>query len=272
MMKLGRPQDVTKEFVVGFQKTEDMMGVEVGNPVVKVDNAKKYFYSIVRGVVKAVDDVTFEVKEKEIFGLVGLSGAGKTTLSRMISGITPATGGAVTVRIGDDWINMSEMGEFGRGRATPYIGILHQEYSLYPFNTVLQNLTICIGMKMPAELAKMKAIQVLAAVGFTDKGDREDPLRYPDNLSVGEKQRVALARVLIEEPRFVILDEPTGTMDPITKNSVAKSVLIARKELGETFIIVSHDMDFVLDCCDRVAIMKGGKIVAIGDPRRSWPP
>jgi methyl coenzyme M reductase system subunit A2 len=79
---------------------------------------------------------------------------------------------------------------------------------------------------------------------------------------------VALARVLIEEPRLVILDEPTGTMDPITKNSVAKSVLIARKEIGETFIIVSHDMDFVLDCCDRVAMMKGGKIVALGDPKQ----
>ena len=268
MVKLGQPQDVTKEFEVCFQKTEDMMGVEMGNPVVKVDNAKKYFYSIVRGVVKAVDDVTFEVKEREIFGLVGLSGAGKTTVSRMIAGITPATGGSVMVRIGDDWINMSEMGEMGRGRATPYIGILHQEYSLYPFNTVLQNLTICIGMKLPAELAKIKAIQVLASVGFTTREIERILYAMPDNLSVGEKQRVALARVLIEEPRLVILDEPTGTMDPITKNSVAKSVLIARKEIGETFLIVSHDMDFVLDCCDRVAMMKGGKIVAIGDPKK----
>ncbi len=268
VMKLGEPQDVTKEFEVCFQKTEDMMGVEVGNPVVKVDNAKKYFYSIVRGVVKAVDDVTFEVKEREIFGLVGLSGAGKTTVSRMIAGITPATGGSVMVRIGDDWINMSEMGEFGRGRATPYIGLLHQEYSLYPFNSVLQNLTICIGMKLPAELAKIKAIQVLASVGFTTREIERILYAMPDTLSVGEKQRVALARVLIEEPRLVILDEPTGTMDPITKNSVAKSVLIARKEIGETFLIVSHDMDFVLDCCDRVAMMKGGKIVAIGDPKK----
>jgi methyl coenzyme M reductase system subunit A2 len=268
VVKLGKPSDVTSEFEVCFQKTEDMMGVIVGNSVIKVDNAKKYFYSIVRGVVKAVDDVTFEVKEREIFGLVGLSGAGKTTVSRMIAGITPATGGAVMVRIGDDWINMSEIGEFGRGRATPYIGILHQEYSLYPFSNVLQNLTSCIGMKLPAELAKIKAIQVLTSVGFTPKEVDRILYAMPDNLSVGEKQRVALARVLIEEPRVVILDEPTGTMDPITKNSVAKSVLIARKEIGETFLIVSHDMDFVLDCCDRVAMMKGGKIVAMGDPKQ----
>ncbi|MGD1060647.1 MAG: methyl coenzyme M reductase system, component A2 [Methanomassiliicoccales archaeon] len=266
MMKVGDPVEVTKEFMVGFAP-KDPEPVPVGGPIVKVEEARKYYYSIVRGVVKAVDGVTFDINEKEIFGLVGLSGAGKTTLSRMIAGITPGTGGHVNVRVGDDWVDMYEMGEMGRGRATPYIGVLHQEYSLYPFNNILQNLTVCIGMKMPAEFAKMKAIQVLTSVGF----DRRDVDRilysFPDVLSVGEKQRIALAQVLIREPRIVILDEPTGTMDPITKISVAKSVLSARKELGETFIIVSHDMDFVMNCCDRAAIMKGGKVVALGDPK-----
>ncbi len=104
------------------------------------------------------------------------------------------------VRIGDDWINMAELGEFGRGRATSYIGMLHQEYSLYPFNTILQNLTVCIGMKMPAELAKMKAIQVLSGVGFLSKDIDRILYAFPETLSVGEKQRVAMARVLIAEP------------------------------------------------------------------------
>ncbi|MEI6797304.1 MAG: methyl coenzyme M reductase system, component A2 [Methanomassiliicoccales archaeon] len=266
VVKSGRPADVVQEFEVCFTKTEDM-NVPAGQPTIRIEGAKKYFYSIVRGVVKAVDDVSFEVKEKEIFGLVGLSGAGKTTISRMIAGITPATYGKVMVRIGDDWINMSEEGEGGRGRATPYIGILHQEYSLYPFNNILQNLTTCIGMKMPMELAKIKAIKVLESVGFSQKDVSRILYAMPETLSVGEKQRVALARVLIQEPRFIILDEPTGTMDPITKLSVAKSVLTARKELGETFIIVSHDMDFVLSCCDRVALMKGGKVIALGAPK-----
>ncbi len=162
---------------------------------------------------------------------------------------------------------MKEEGPLGKGRATPYIGILHQEFSLYPFYTVLQNMTVCIGMKMPAELAKMKTIQVLSSVGFTRAEIDRIINAYPDTLSVGEKQRAALAQVLIREPRLVILDEPTGTMDPITKLSVAKSVLNARKELGETFIIVSHDMDFVINCCDRAAIMKDGRVVALGDPK-----
>ena len=95
MIKVGAPQDITKAFDVRFPETRTM-DVQVGQPMIRVEDAKKYFYSIVRGVVKAVDDVTFEVNEKEIFGLIGLSGAGKTTLSRMIAGITPATHGDVT--------------------------------------------------------------------------------------------------------------------------------------------------------------------------------
>jgi len=261
----GAPSEVTKAFDVGFEK-EAGMNVDVGQPVIRVDGAKKYFYSIVRGVVKAVDDVTFDVNDNEIFGLIGLSGAGKTTLSRMISGITPATHGDVLVRVGDEWVNMSDLGEEGRGRATQYIGIMHQENALYPFNTVLQNLTVCLGMKLPQELAKMKAIQVLRGVGFTAKEVERILYAFPETLSVGEKQRIALARTMIIEPRFVVLDEPTGTMDPITRQAVAKSVLHARKELKETFLIVSHDMDFILACCDRIALMKGGKVVAMGPP------
>jgi methyl coenzyme M reductase system subunit A2 len=295
IMDQGDPAKVTDEFMEGYELTADHE-VEVGNPIIRVEHAKKYFYSIQRGVIKAVDDVTFDVAEKEIFGLVGLSGAGKTTLSKMIAGILDQklvagriekdlsiTVGATEtssdtyiqpgahVRIGDIWVNMSEYGPTGRGRATPYIGHLHQEYSLYPFDTILQNLTVCIGMKMPAELAKIKAIQVLKGVGFSDKEVKRILYAYPDTLSVGEKQRAALAQVLIREPRITILDEPTGTMDPITKMAVVDSILSARKELGETFLIVSHDMDFVLNVCDRAALMKDGKIIAMGDPEEIIP-
>ena len=261
----GKATDVTKKFMeeYHFEKSE---ASNLGEEFIVAENAAKHYFSVVRGVVKAVDGVSFKIRENEIFALVGLSGAGKTTTSRMIAGMTPATSGIVKIKIGDDWIDMSETGFMGKGRATPYIGFLHQEYTLYPFDNILRNLTACIGITMPAELAKMKAIQVLMSVGFPKKDIEKVLQSYPDALSVGECQRIAFAQVLIKEPRIVILDEPTGTMDPITKVTVAKAVLAARKELGETFIVVSHDMDFILNCCDRAALMKDGKIQQIGKP------
>ncbi len=261
----GEPKPITEKFMEGYHFEKGQIG-NVGQPIIRLDNAEKHFFSVVRGVVKAVDGVTFNVDEREVFAIIGYSGAGKTTTSRMIAGMSPATEGKVEVRIGDDWVDMSKDGVAGKGRATPYIGVLHQEYTLYPFDTVLQNLSTCIGVNMPAELAKMKAIQVLISVGFDKKDVTRILEAYPDTLSVGECQRIAFAQVLIKEPRIVILDEPTGTMDPITKVIVAKSVLRARETLGETFVVVSHDMDFVQNCCDRAAFMQNGKVVAIGKP------
>ena len=263
----GEPKDVAAEFMKEYHFESVKKEGILGDPLIVLDDAKKHYFSVVRGVVKAVDGVSFEIREREIFALVGYSGAGKTTTSRMIAGMTPVTSGSVKIKIGDDWIDMSESGFMGKGRATPYIGFLHQEYTLYPFDTILQNLSTCIGMKMPAELAKMKAIQVLVSVGF-DKASIDNVLyAYPDSLSIGEQQRIAFAQVLIKEPKIIILDEPTGTMDPITKTIVAKSVIRARETLGETFVVVSHDMDFVMNCCDRAAFMKNGRVVAIGDPK-----
>ena len=261
----GDPKAVTTKFMEGYHFDREECKT-AGEPLIILDDARKHYFSVSRGVVKAVDGVTFDIKEREIFALVGLSGAGKTTTSRMIAGMTPVTTGKVSIKIGDDWINMSEEGFSGKGRATPYIGFLHQEYSLYPFDTVLQNLSTSIGMKMPAELAKMKAIQVLLSVGFPRKDVEKVLYSYPDSLSVGESQRIAFAQVLIKEPKIIILDEPTGTMDPITKVLIAKAVLKARDDLDETFVVVSHDMDLVLNCCDRAAFMKNGKIVDIGPP------
>ncbi|MCL2143592.1 MAG: methyl coenzyme M reductase system, component A2 [Methanomassiliicoccaceae archaeon] len=259
------PEKVTAKFMEEY-KFDVTAASDTGEPIIIVKDAKKYFFSVIRGVVKAVDGISLEIKEREVFALVGTSGAGKTTTSRMIAGMTPCTGGSVKIKVGDDIVDMSEAGPEGKGRATPYIGFLHQEYSLYPFDTILQNLTTCIGMRMPAELAKVKAIQTLLSVGFPEDSIENILYAYPDTLSVGECQRIAFAQVLIQEPRIVILDEPTGTMDPITKVTVAKSVLKARDEFGETFVIVSHDMDFIQNCCDRAALMRNGKIVMTGKP------
>ncbi|RZN61676.1 MAG: methyl coenzyme M reductase system, component A2 [Methanonatronarchaeia archaeon] len=263
----GGPNEITEEFI----KVEGPSGpkeVDFEEEIVKIENAKKYFYSVKRGVVKAVDGVSLDIKEKEIFGLVGWSGSGKTTLARMISGITEPEEGEVKVRIGDDWIDMSEKGPRGKGRATPHLEILHQEHSLHPYSTVFENLSTAIGTQLPEEFVRIKAKETLEGLGMSESRVESVLDKLPRSLSVGEDQRVALAQVLMKEPTLNILDEPAGTLDPVTKSEVAQAIVSAREELGATFLIISHDRDFILNTCDRACLMSNGKIITSGDPEK----
>lgn len=266
IMAEGEPKDVAAQFLAMAGELGLREEVVVGAPIIKANGLAKRYISIDRGVVKAVDNVSLEINEGEIFGLVGVSGGGKTTLSKMLSGIITPTGGSVSVRVGDEWVDMIVLGPNGRGRATKYIGILHQEYTLYPSRSVIENLTEAIGLSLPFELAERKAIHTLETVGFGEDQAEAVLEKMPDELSEGERHRVAMAQVLIKEPRIVVLDEPTGTMDAITKIEVTKSILNAREELGETFVIVSHDMDFVKNVCDRAMLMRNGKAIFTGLP------
>ncbi len=262
----GDPETVVGKFLDSVPLPEKKETAITDNPIIKIENVKKHYYSIERGVVKAVDGINLSVNEGEIFGIVGLSGAGKTTLSRILYGLTEPSNGIIDMRLGDDWIDMTKSGPLFRGRVKPYLGILHQEYSLYPHRNVLGNLTEAISLELPAEFAKMKAAYVLKAVGFDEDYALSLLNKHPDELSGGERHRVALAQVLIKEPNVVILDEPTGTMDPITRVQVTDSIRKAREELKQTFLIISHDMDFVMDVCDRASLMRGGKLLKTGSP------
>ncbi|MDW7732891.1 MAG: methyl coenzyme M reductase system, component A2 [Methanolobus sp.] len=262
----GSPADVAKEFMQRVCVVEKSCEVRVGDPLIRVENLVKKYISVSRGVVYAVNDVSFEVKESEIFGLAGTSGAGKTTTSEILMGIVQPTSGEVQVRVGDEWIDMKKPGPECRGRALQYMGILHQEYGLYNHRTIIDNLTESIGIDLPYELAVRKAINTLMSTGFTEEKAKSILSKMSDEISEGERHRVALAQILMKEPVIIVMDEPTGTMDPITKKEVTKSILMAREKMGDTFVIVSHDMDFLQEICDRVALMRNGKIVDIGEP------
>lgn len=275
--KYGDSKAVVEEFESQVGAIEREEYTKIGEPKIKIDHCKKYYYSMWRGMVKAVDDVTLTIDEGEIFGLVGKSGSGKTSLSRIIAQVDPLTDGSIQIRVGDRWIEVGRVAETGVwlawGATTEGMGeqaaarvvMLHQEYSLYPEHTILANLTSCIGLKMPEELGRMKAKFVLQGVGFSEETTEEILSKTHSELSVGERQRIALAQVIMKEPAIAVLDEPTGTMDPITKKFVADSIRAARENLGVTLLIVTHDTDFAYDVCDKIAHMQNGKITEIED-------
>ncbi len=265
IIKIGDPHEIAALFMEEVGELGEQEEVKIGQPIIRAHDLHMTYFSLDRGIVRAVNEVSFDVKEGEIFGVIGVSGAGKTTTSKIISGLLKPTSGSIDVRIGDEWIDLTQLGPDKKGRATKYIGVLHQEYSLYPHRNVINNLTESIGLDLPFELGERKAIKTLMTAGFTEKKAKEILTKMPDELSEGERHRVAMAQVLIKEPRILVFDEPTGTMDPVTKIEVSRSILHARKELGETFVIVSHDMDFVAQVCDRAALMRLGKIVDIGE-------
>ena len=245
-----------------------MENPEIGAPEVQMDDVKKHYYSIERGVVKAVDGIDLTINKEEIFGIVGLSGAGKTTLTKMLIGLTEPSSGKIEVKLGEEWVDMSKSGPLNRGRVIPYMGLLHQEYSLYPHRTILGNLTDAISLELPAEFAKIKAIHVLTTVGF-DENIAEGLLnKYPDELSVGEKHRVALAQVLIKEPKIIILDEPTAGLDPKGRDEILDLLAAMHKERGITIILVSHSMEDVAKYVGRIIVMNQGQVMFDDVPKK----
>jgi len=267
--RYGDPDKIIDEFLKQVGEIE-RPEKEVGAPILRVKNLKKKYVSIERGVVNAVDGISFEINEGEIFGLIGRSGGGKTTTSRIVAGIIEPTSGEVFVRIGDEWVDMTIPGIYARGKAKQYIGLLHQEYDLYPYRTVLDNLTESIGLDLPKELAIIKARYSLNSAGFSEEKIDELLDKFPYELSVGEKHRVALAQVLVKEPRIIILDEPTTGLHFADIKKLLH-VLGRLTNTGNTVIVIEHNLD-VIKTADYIIDLgpeggdDGGLVVATGTP------
>ena len=261
----GNPEDVAKAFMDMLEEVP-IERRAIDDPIIKIEDARKYYWTFDRGIIKACDGVDLVINQGEIFGLLGVSGSGKTSLAHMIIGLRTITSGNIDIRVGEDWISMNNPGPHERGRATKYMAILHQEYCLYPHRTVLENITGAVRHRMPEEIKTNKAYDALRAVNFTNQEIDNILYQFPDNISEGERHRVAIARILIQEPQIVLLDEPTGTADPLTRMEIVRSIKKSRDDLKQTYLIISHDIDFIEAVCDRAALMKGGKILQVGDP------
>jgi NitT/TauT family transport system ATP-binding protein len=189
--------------------------------------------------VVAVNDVSLAVNAGEFFSIIGPSGCGKSTLLRIIGGLLDASSGELTVG-----------GEPVKG-PHPWIGMVFQEESTFPWRTTLGNVEFGLEMRgLPVNDRRAQAREMIRLVGLT--GFEE---RYPSELSGGMKQRVAIARALVLEPKILLMDEPFGALDEQTRIILGEELLRIRDELKQTIILVTHNINESVQLSDRVMVM-----------------
>ncbi|MBZ9634858.1 ABC transporter ATP-binding protein [Clostridium sp. FP1] len=227
--------------------------------MIRVENLRKEFKSgvINRRIVKAIDEVSFEIEEGETLGLVGESGCGKSTLSRVILKLIKADGGKIFFQ-GKDISNysFSKMREL---RGKMQIIFQHPDSSLSPKKTIENSLIEPLKIHKIYKKGKSEELikHYLKYVGLT-----YDILsRYPHQVSGGQIQRVVIARALILNPKFIILDEPTSMLDVSVQAKLIQVLKKAQREFGITYLFISHDIDLVRVVSDKIAIMLNGRIV-----------
>ena len=209
------------------------------------------------GEVKAVDQVSLEILDGDFLTLLGPSGSGKTTVLRMIAGFEKPDSGSIKL----DGIEVSDLPPYERA-----VNTVFQDYALFPHFTVRENIEYGLRIKkMPAAERKMASDEALAQVRLDGYGDRK-----PSQLSGGQRQRVALARALINKPKVLLLDEPLGALDLKLREQMQLELKEIQREVGITFIFVTHDQEEALTMSDKIAVFNEGKIVQVGSPREIY--
>ena len=222
-------------------------------PAVQLHGLRKVFGAR-DDAVTAVDSVDLTVGDGEFFAMLGPSGSGKTTVLRMIAGFESPTAGRIELGGRD----VTDDPPFDRD-----VNTVFQDYALFPHMTVVQNVAYGLMVKKVGKAARLaRAHQALATVrleGFES--------RRPSQLSGGQRQRVALARALVNEPKVLLLDEPLGALDLKLREQMQVELKSIQRDVGITFLFVTHDQEEALTMSDRVAVFNNGRIEQVGTPR-----
>ncbi|MGA5688812.1 methionine ABC transporter ATP-binding protein [Cytobacillus pseudoceanisediminis] len=213
-------------------------------------------YETKKGKVTGVDRVSLKIDKGEIFGIVGYSGAGKSSLLRCLNLLEKPTSGEITM----DGLSLTSLGKKELRHARLKIGMIFQHFHLVSSKTVYENIAFALkaAHKTKAE-TEARVKELLDMVGLTDKRDV-----YPSQLSGGQKQRVGIARALANNPSVLLCDEATSALDPSTTKSILSLLKKINKELGLTIVLITHEMEVVKDICDRMAVMQDGKVIEEG--------
>ena len=217
-------------------------------PAIRLTGLTKAF-----GAVNAVDGVDLDIAEGEFFSMLGPSGSGKTTVLRLIAGFEQPTSGTVSL-FGQD---VTDRAPFDRD-----VNTVFQDYALFPHMSVLDNVAYGLRVRgMPKRERHALAREALATVRLEGYGDRK-----PGQLSGGQRQRVALARATVVRPKALLLDEPLGALDLKLREQMQVELKELQRELGITFIFVTHDQEEALTLSDRIAVFNEGRIEQLGTP------
>lgn len=210
------------------------------------------------GAFEVLRGITLSVEKGEVAALVGPSGSGKSTVLRALMGLTPITGGQVTMAGEDMDYSSAKSVRTVRDR----MAIVFQQYNLFQNMTVMQNIMLApTKIKgWPKDEVGAEARRLLGLVGLSDRADA-----YADQLSGGQQQRIALARALALKPQILLLDEVTSALDPELVNEVLDAIRKLADE-GMTMVIVSHEMGFVREVANQVVFMDQGEIIETGTP------
>lgn len=223
--------------------------------MIRISNLSKNF-----GDLKVLDQVSLEIKEGDIYGIIGQSGAGKSTLLRCINGLEGYNGGSLKV----EGKEIADLDAKQLRLIQKEMGMIFQNFNLLSRLNVYDNVALPLqfwGQKKNAPENRERILDLLKLVGLEDKVES-----FPSQLSGGQKQRVAIARALVLNPRILLCDEATSALDPqITKGILALLSKI-NKELGITIVIVTHQMEVIKEICNQMVLIEDGKAVVQGKP------
>jgi spermidine/putrescine transport system ATP-binding protein/putrescine transport system ATP-binding protein len=204
-----------------------------------------------------VDAVDLDIAQGEFFALLGPSGCGKTTLLRMIAGFETPDNGAIAI----DGVAMNAVPPHQRPT-----NMVFQSYAIFPHLNVFDNVAYGLRkLNLPKDALHARVETMLATVRLEGLS-----MRAADQLSGGQRQRVALARALVREPKLLLLDEPLGALDKRLREAMQVELRALQRQVGITFLLVTHDQEEALSLSDRVAVMEGGKILQVAPPRELY--